>query len=144
MLEYGGALSGEHGDGLVRAPFQEKMFGPELYNAFCEVKSAFDPTNLLNPGKIVHAPALTSNLRFEPAVGQGDMSEQEFPDAVRSGADGDGTGRVDEEREYATGFDFFRLWRAVAGNGTVHGRGSLPQDSNGHHVPVLHGYAQRN
>ncbi|MDE0076725.1 MAG: FAD-binding protein [Caldilineaceae bacterium] len=106
VLEYGGALSGEHGDGLVRAPFQEKMFGPVLYNAFCEVKSAFDPTNILNPGKIVHAPALTSNLRFEPAVGQGDMSEQEFPDAVRSGAVGDGTGRVDEEREYTTRFDF--------------------------------------
>lgn len=66
VLEYGGALSGEHGDGLVRAPFQEKMFGPALYDAFCQVKAAFDPTNLLNPGKIVHAPALTANLRFGP------------------------------------------------------------------------------
>ena len=66
VLEYGGALSGEHGDGLVRAPFQEKMFGPVLYDAFCQVKAAFDPTGLLNPGKIVHAPALTSNLRFGP------------------------------------------------------------------------------
>ncbi len=64
VLEYGGALSGEHGDGLARAPFQEKMFGPVLYDAFCQVKTAFDPTALLNPGKIVHAPALTSNLRF--------------------------------------------------------------------------------
>ena len=62
VLEYGGALSGEHGDGLVRAPFQEKMFGTAIYNAFCEVKAAFDPSNMLNPGKIVHAPALTSNL----------------------------------------------------------------------------------
>ena len=66
VLEFGGALSGEHGDGLVRAPFQEKMFGPVLYDAFCQVKAAFDPTNLLNPGKIVHAPALTSNLRLGP------------------------------------------------------------------------------
>ena len=66
VLEYGGALSGEHGDGLVRAPFQEKMFGPALYDAFCQIKAAFDPTNLLNPGKIVHAPALTANLRFGP------------------------------------------------------------------------------
>ena len=66
VLEYGGALSGEHGDGLVRAPFQERMFGPALYDAFCQVKAAFDPTNLLNPGKIVHAPALTANLRFGP------------------------------------------------------------------------------
>lgn len=66
VLEYGGALSGEHGDGLVRAPFQEKIFGPVLYDAFCQIKSAFDPTGLLNPGKIVHAPALLSNLRFGP------------------------------------------------------------------------------
>lgn len=64
VLEYGGALSGEHGDGLVRAPFQEKMFGPTLYAAFCQVKAAFDPQGLFNPGKIVHAPALTANLRF--------------------------------------------------------------------------------
>lgn len=66
VLEYGGALSGEHGDGLVRAPFQEKMFGPVLYEAFCQIKAAFDPTGLFNPGKIVHAPALTDNLRFGP------------------------------------------------------------------------------
>ena len=58
VLEYGGALSGEHGDGLVRAPFQEKMFGTAIYNAFCEVKAAFDPSNMLNPGKIVHAPGI--------------------------------------------------------------------------------------
>ncbi len=64
VLEYGGALSGEHGDGLVRAPFQEKIFGPVIYNAFCQVKAAFDPTGLFNPGKIVHAPPLTNDLRY--------------------------------------------------------------------------------
>jgi Fe-S oxidoreductase len=64
VLEYGGALSGEHGDGLVRAPFQEKIFGPVLYNAFCQIKAAFDPTGLFNPGKIVHAPPLTNDLRY--------------------------------------------------------------------------------
>ena len=66
VLEFGGALSGEHGDGLVRAPFQERMFGPVLYEAFCQVKSTFDPSGLLNPGKIVHAPPLTANLKFSP------------------------------------------------------------------------------
>lgn len=65
VLEYGGALSGEHGDGLVRAPFQEKIFGPTLYQAFCQIKAAFDPMALFNPGKIVHAPKLTSNLRYD-------------------------------------------------------------------------------
>ncbi len=67
VLKYHGALSGEHGDGLVRSPFQEKMFGPELYAAFRELKRAFDPAGLLNPGKIVDAPPLTSNLRYGPA-----------------------------------------------------------------------------
>ena len=66
VLEFGGALSGEHGDGLARAPFQERMFGSILYKAFCQVKSTFDPFGLLNPGKIVHAPPLTANLKFSP------------------------------------------------------------------------------
>jgi FAD/FMN-containing dehydrogenase/Fe-S oxidoreductase len=66
VLKYGGALSGEHGDGLVRSPFQEKMFGPVLYNAFRELKRTFDPGNLLNPGKIVDAPPLASQLRYGP------------------------------------------------------------------------------
>ncbi len=64
VLKYGGALSGEHGDGLVRSPFQEKMFGPVLYQAFRELKQAFDPEGLFNPGKIVDAPPLTDNLRY--------------------------------------------------------------------------------
>jgi FAD/FMN-containing dehydrogenase/Fe-S oxidoreductase len=67
VLKYGGALSGEHGDGLVRSPFQETMYGPVLYQAFREVKYTFDPLNLLNPGKIVDAPPLTANLRYGPA-----------------------------------------------------------------------------
>ena len=64
VLKYGGALSGEHGDGLVRSPFQEKMYGPVLYNAFRELKRTFDPYHLLNPGKVVDAPPLTANLRY--------------------------------------------------------------------------------
>jgi FAD/FMN-containing dehydrogenase/Fe-S oxidoreductase len=67
VLKYGGSLSGEHGDGLVRSPFQQKMYGPVLYNAFRELKQVFDPQNLLNPGKIVDAPPLTSNLRYGAA-----------------------------------------------------------------------------
>lgn len=67
VLEFGGALSGEHGDGLVRSPFMERMFGPELYQAFRRVKHTFDPDGLFNPGKIVDAPPLTANLRYGPA-----------------------------------------------------------------------------
>jgi FAD/FMN-containing dehydrogenase/Fe-S oxidoreductase len=66
VLEFGGALSGEHGDGLVRGPFMAKMFGPVLYDAFRAIKRTFDPYGIFNPGKIVDCPPMTSNLRFGP------------------------------------------------------------------------------
>ena len=64
VLEFGGALSGEHGDGLVRSPFMRKMFGPVLYEAFRTIKRTFDPEGIFNPGKIVDSPPITENLRF--------------------------------------------------------------------------------
>ncbi len=64
VLEFGGALSGEHGDGLVRSPFMEQMFGSTLYEAFRTIKRTFDPDGIFNPGKIVDAPPITSNLRY--------------------------------------------------------------------------------
>jgi FAD/FMN-containing dehydrogenase/Fe-S oxidoreductase len=64
VLEFGGALSGEHGDGLVRSPFMRKMFGSVLYEAFRTIKRTFDPEGIFNPGKIVDSPPLTQNLRF--------------------------------------------------------------------------------
>jgi FAD/FMN-containing dehydrogenase/Fe-S oxidoreductase len=57
----GGVMSGEHGDGRARGPLLERHFGPEIMNAFREVKSLFDPENLLNPGNIV-APAQISSI----------------------------------------------------------------------------------
>jgi FAD/FMN-containing dehydrogenase/Fe-S oxidoreductase len=66
LLEYGGALSGEHGDGLARSEWNRKMFGEPVYQAFRRVKQAFDPHNVLNPGKVVDAPAMTENLRYGP------------------------------------------------------------------------------
>ncbi|HEX2228933.1 MAG TPA: FAD-linked oxidase C-terminal domain-containing protein, partial [Candidatus Binatia bacterium] len=66
VLEFDGALSGEHGDGLARSHFNEKLFGPALYNAFRQIKRAFDPNNILNPGKIVEAPAMTESLKISP------------------------------------------------------------------------------
>jgi FAD/FMN-containing dehydrogenase/Fe-S oxidoreductase len=67
VLEFNGAMSGEHGDGLARSHFNAKLFGPALYDAFREVKGVFDPKNLMNPGKIVDAPAMTESLRISPA-----------------------------------------------------------------------------
>ncbi|MGH7378101.1 MAG: FAD-binding and (Fe-S)-binding domain-containing protein, partial [Candidatus Methylomirabilales bacterium] len=66
VLEFGGAMSAEHGDGLARSCWNEKMFGPTLYKAFQEVKAAFDPQGIMNPGKIVNAPPMTENLRYGP------------------------------------------------------------------------------
>ncbi len=63
VKHYDGSLSGEHGDGFARSEWTRKMFGPRVYQAFCQVKTAFDPNNLFNPGKIVHAPSMTENLR---------------------------------------------------------------------------------
>ncbi|MFN3652838.1 MAG: FAD-binding and (Fe-S)-binding domain-containing protein [Armatimonadota bacterium] len=67
VLKYGGALSAEHGDGLVRSEFQERMFGPVVYGAFRELKRAFDPAGIMNPGKIVDAPPMDRHLRAERA-----------------------------------------------------------------------------
>ena len=66
VLEFGGALSGEHGDGIVRGVWNERMFGTRLYNAFREVKRLFDPKGIMNPGKIVDCPPMMENLRFGP------------------------------------------------------------------------------
>ena len=67
VLEFGGSLSGEHGDGIVRGVFTEKMFGPQIYNAFRQVKRVFDPKGIMNPGKIIDTPPMTENLRFGTA-----------------------------------------------------------------------------
>ncbi|HEY7221366.1 MAG TPA: FAD-linked oxidase C-terminal domain-containing protein [Candidatus Binatia bacterium] len=66
VLEFDGAMSGEHGDGLARSHFNAKLFGAALYDAFRLVKRAFDPKNLMNPGKIVDAPAMTESLKISP------------------------------------------------------------------------------
>ncbi len=66
VRRYGGAWSGEHGDGLVRSYKNREFFGERLYQAFREVKGAFDPLGLMNPGKIVDSPSMTSHLRIHP------------------------------------------------------------------------------
>jgi FAD/FMN-containing dehydrogenase len=49
VLSYGGSLSGEHNDGLIRGPWLKRMYGPEVYGYFKELKLAFDPDNIFNP-----------------------------------------------------------------------------------------------
>ncbi|MHC4069872.1 MAG: anaerobic glycerol-3-phosphate dehydrogenase subunit C [Planctomycetota bacterium] len=65
----GGAISGEHGDGLVRTAFIRRQYGDEYYRLLCAVKNIFDPEGLMNPGKIISSEVLdkvmTRNLKAE-------------------------------------------------------------------------------
>jgi len=65
VKEFGGTLSGEHGDGLLRTPFLPEFFGP-AYGVFQSVKRIFDPDNILNPGKIIDGEhrQFTDNLKI--------------------------------------------------------------------------------
>ncbi|MFC5277588.1 FAD-binding and (Fe-S)-binding domain-containing protein [Halorubrum rubrum] len=66
VLEHHGAFSGEHGDGLARTEFNPKMYGEQLWDAFQELKSAFDPDWRLNPGKVVYVDGETAEARGYP------------------------------------------------------------------------------
>ncbi len=118
VLKYGGSLSGEHGDGQARAALLPKMFGPELMEAFREFKALWDPTNRMNPGKLIDPVRVyepTENLRigpgYSPSTGTGWFT---FP--------GD-NGLVQR------------------GDGALCRGGSLPEGGFGDHVPELHGDA---
>jgi len=65
VKKYGGSLSGEHGDGRVRAAFIKDFYGPEVYPWMESFKKAWDPENQLNPGKIVGAKPMNEDLRYE-------------------------------------------------------------------------------
>jgi Fe-S oxidoreductase len=66
VVEYGGSVSGEHGDGRARTQWNRKLYGEEVWNVFRELKTAFDPDWLLNPGNVCGDHDLTENLRFDP------------------------------------------------------------------------------
>ncbi len=65
-IRYGGVTSSEHGDGLARGGLNPRLFGPRLYQAMVDLKTIFDPQHILNPGKVVHTPPATENLRYGP------------------------------------------------------------------------------
>ena len=115
VLEFGGALSGEHGDGLVRGAFNEKMFGSELYQAFRQVKKTFDPNGLSIPAHRRHAARHLASART--ASGYATPSP-------------------------ATFFDFSDH-AASAARRNVQRRRALPQEARRHDVPVVHGHARR-
>jgi FAD/FMN-containing dehydrogenase/Fe-S oxidoreductase len=82
VLDHGGAFSGEHGDGMARTEFNPKMYGEQLWTAFKELKTAFDPEWIFHPGNVVYRDGpddvgpdgdrgvgadMRENLRYGPA-----------------------------------------------------------------------------
>ncbi len=53
VVAFGGSISVDHNDGIIRTPFLEMMFGAEMVTLFAKVKDIFDPHNIFNPGKKV-------------------------------------------------------------------------------------------
>ena len=62
----GGSISGEHGDGQSRGELLSRMYSPRMMEAFRRFKSIWDPRGLMNPGKLVDAYPLDTNLRHGP------------------------------------------------------------------------------
>ena len=116
VLEFGGALSGEHGDGLVRSPFMEKMFGPVLYEAFRTIKRTFDPARHLQSRQDRRRAAADG----EPAL------RRRIPDAA--------AGHV---------LRLLRIRRHGRRRRDVQRPRRLPQDARGDDVSVVHGDAGR-
>ncbi len=65
-ISLGGSISGEHGDGQARGELLERMYGPELMDAFRRFKAAWDPLGRMNPGKVIDAYPLDTNIRYGP------------------------------------------------------------------------------
>jgi FAD/FMN-containing dehydrogenase/Fe-S oxidoreductase len=68
VRKYRGSLSGEHGDGRLRAAMIPLLLGEHNYQLISRVKRVFDPSNLFNPGKITGAPPMDAFLRNEPGI----------------------------------------------------------------------------
>jgi FAD/FMN-containing dehydrogenase/Fe-S oxidoreductase len=66
VLEYGGSVSGEHGDGRARTRWNRKLYGDDVFELFRDLKRTFDPDGLLNPGQVCGDLSMTEDLRFDP------------------------------------------------------------------------------
>jgi FAD/FMN-containing dehydrogenase/Fe-S oxidoreductase len=67
-VRFGGTITGEHGDGIVRSCWLERLYGPRILEAFRQVKQLFDPHGVLNPHKIVDPWPMTEHLRYGAAL----------------------------------------------------------------------------
>ncbi len=78
-VSLGGSISGEHGDGQARGELLTRMYGPTMMSAFRQFKSIWDPTGKMNPGKLVDAFPLDTNLRYGPNYRRTSLSVTHFP-----------------------------------------------------------------
>ncbi|MBK8966585.1 MAG: FAD-binding protein [Lewinellaceae bacterium] len=88
VKKYRGSLSGEHGDGRVRAEFIPLMIGKKNYTLLRQIKKTWDPNGVFNPGKITDAPPMNTALRYE--ANQQDRpfdTVLEFPDGILRAAE---------------------------------------------------------
>lgn len=86
VASLGGSISGEHGDGQSRGELLERVYGPELVDAFRQVKAVFDPRGRMNPGKVVDPYPLDTNLRFGPGYQSSTLLPTFFPFADDAGS----------------------------------------------------------
>lgn len=68
VKKYRGSLSGEHGDGRLRGEFIPLMVGEHNYRLLEEIKNAWDPNQIFNPGKITRTPSMKTSLRYKPGA----------------------------------------------------------------------------
>ena len=64
VIEIGGSITGEHGDGIARSEFVKQQYGNDVYSVFKKIKEEFDPKNILNPNKIITTKSMTKNLKI--------------------------------------------------------------------------------
>lgn len=117
--ECGGIMSGEHGDGRVRGPLLERFFGPELMAAFRQVKSLFDPENLLNPGNIVAPGAIesiTQSLRIDAEYPGSQVEHARSPSRAKE---------IDTFYSYAESHGFAHAAEQCNGAGVCRKRGGV-------------------
>ena len=74
VVKFGGSLSGEHGDGQAKGEYLHIMYSPVIMEAFRKFKGIWDPLNKMNPGKLIDAMSVDSNLRQGP-----DYQRREIP-----------------------------------------------------------------
>lgn len=79
VKKYRGSLSGEHGDGRLRGEFIPKMVGQKNYRFLKEIKRAFDPKGILNPGKITDAPPMDTHMRYSDGINKQAVAAFRWP-----------------------------------------------------------------